>query len=300
MAAQPKAVGERQSELNAGTRGQWALFASHRRRIEQLLDSALPQKSPSLLGQAQRLPRLCVLGAGNCNDLDLRLLARRFADIHLIDIDPAALARGIHRQDVAGLNRLHCHAPIDLTGLAPTFDRWLGVEPAASEIGAAIEAAKTAPPPAVPGPFDVVLSSCVLSQLLGPARDRLQVNRHLLPSLGRAIISRHLRMMLQLLSPGGCAVFISDLVSSDTEPALARVPDDSLPELMRSLVQRRRTFAGLDPRAISIVLDELGVDRKWCAPWLWHLSPRRTYLVYAVLMRRKLSAERQIATWSQT
>jgi hypothetical protein len=288
MPAQSKAVGERQFELNDGTRGQWGLFASHRRRIEQLLDAALPQKSPLWLGQAQRLPRLCVLGAGNCNDLDLPVLAGRFAEIHLVDIDAAALSRAIRRQNVAEPQQVHCHAPIDLTGLAATFDRWLGVQPSPTDITAAIKTAELAQPPAVPGPFDAVLSSCVLSQLLGPPRDRLGVNHHLLPRLRRAIISRHFRTILQMLSPGGCAVFISDVVSSDTEPALAQVPDDALPELMRSLVRRRRTFRGLDPEAISVVLDELDADRRWFAPWLWHLSPRRTYLVYAGLIRRKL------------
>jgi hypothetical protein len=287
MAAQPKAVGERQSELNAGTRGQWALFAPHRQRIEQLLDTAISKKSPSLLGQAQRLPRLCVLGAGNCNDLDLPVLAGHFAEVHLIDIDPAALERAIHRQHVAESNRLRCHAPIDLTGLAATFDRWLGTKPTPDEITAATEMAALAPLPALPGPYDVVLSSCVLSQLIGPARDRLGVAHDLLPRLRGAIVRRHLRMILQLLAPGGGAVLISDVVSSDTEPALAQVPADALPELMRSLAQRRRTFRGLEPKVIDVFLDELGVERRWFAPWLWHLSPRRTYLVYAVLIRDK-------------
>ena len=39
-----------------------------------------------------------MLGAGNANDLDLEQLARRFDEVHLVDIDAAALARATGRQ----------------------------------------------------------------------------------------------------------------------------------------------------------------------------------------------------------
>ena len=61
-------------------------------RIEQLL---LPDVS-------HPAGRLCVLGAGNCNDLDLRRLSERFDEIHLIDLDPAALGEAVRRQGVEG------------------------------------------------------------------------------------------------------------------------------------------------------------------------------------------------------
>ena len=45
--------------------------------------------------------RLCVLGAGNCNDLDLVRLARSFAQVHLVDLDSPLPAIHLH------LQRLH-------------------------------------------------------------------------------------------------------------------------------------------------------------------------------------------------
>jgi hypothetical protein len=290
MALERKIVTDRQSELNQATRGQWTLFASHRKRVEQLLDSAIPRAHSLLPGGGQRQPRLCVVGAGNCNDLDLRFLARRFAEIHLIDIDAAALAGAVQRQNVAAVSHIHRHAPIDLAGLTGTFDRWLDDIPTTGEIEEAIKLATGTPAPNVPGPFDVVLSSCVLSQLISPARDRLGADHKMLPALRNAIVRRHLRLLLDMLAPGGTAVFVSDVVSSDTEPGLPRVRDDALPDMMRRLVERRRTFRGLDPGAISVALEgglhthSRIATRQWIAPWLWHISPRRTYLVYGLLL----------------
>ena len=79
-----EAVAEKQAALNDSTRGQWQMYASHRQAIERLIVSAL---------QSHR-GRICVLGAGNCNDLDLEWLATVFSEVHLVDIDPAALAAG--------------------------------------------------------------------------------------------------------------------------------------------------------------------------------------------------------------
>src|SRR6478736_4344582 len=99
-----KSVGDEQSRMNRSTRGQWDWYAAHRGRIERLI---VPQA---------RGGSICVLGAGNCNDLDLCWLTEVYQHVELVDIDPSALQRAVERQGVAGKMRLR--APVDLTGIA--------------------------------------------------------------------------------------------------------------------------------------------------------------------------------------
>jgi len=59
----------------------WRLYEGHRAHLTDVL-----------LGSARGDGgRLCLLGAGRCNDVDLEKLAATFAEIHLVDIDAKAL-----------------------------------------------------------------------------------------------------------------------------------------------------------------------------------------------------------------
>src|SRR5215470_12658620 len=91
---------------NRQTRDAWKRCAAHRRKIHALISAA---------GCAEG-SRLCVLGAGNCNDLDLRSLEQDFAKVYLVDLDREAIEVAIGRQQVSGSTRLVVHAPCDLSG----------------------------------------------------------------------------------------------------------------------------------------------------------------------------------------
>ena len=76
----------RQVALNAETRDHWNAFTGHRAKVTGLLAT-----EPS-----SGMSRLCVLGAGNCNDLDLAALLRaalsgRIVLLLLTRLLPAAL-----------------------------------------------------------------------------------------------------------------------------------------------------------------------------------------------------------------
>src|SRR5438132_14001730 len=96
----PESISDEQARQNRTTRNQWHLYASHRLEIEKLI-------VPESRGQ-----RLCVVGAGNCNDLDLRWLAGAYGEVHLVDIDPLALDGAVRRQRVA--------ASASADGIVPT------------------------------------------------------------------------------------------------------------------------------------------------------------------------------------
>lgn len=280
-------IADKQERLNRSTRGQWQLYASHRQEIERLL---APDTHDG---------RLCVLGAGNCNDLDLRWLSKVYREVHLVDIDAAALQRAVKFQQVREMPRVRLHAPVDLTGLADVIGDWMKAKPTALQVNAWLQstAKRSAELPTRLGaPFERVLSPCVLSQLLTPIRDALGEDHPAFPTLLAALRARHLQLMLDLLTPGGQGVFVCDVLSSTSCPGLARATEQELPDLMRARIASGRYFTGLDPASIIALLERAPsiagrIQDVWpVRPWLWHLGLNRCFLVYAVCFRRQLGA----------
>ena len=94
---------------NASAIGHEATFADHRARLTREIADRAP---------ATGRGRLCLLGAGNANDVDLDALADRFAEIHLVDIDPVAVARAIARVQPARRAQIVAQAPVDASGFS--------------------------------------------------------------------------------------------------------------------------------------------------------------------------------------
>src|SRR2546427_6062344 len=109
-------LARRQIEFNAGSRDTWDLFRPHRDWVTGLLQPALTAITP----------RVCVLGAGNCNDLDLATLLHTFQEIHLVDLDAEALTHGVARQGLENNPAVRTHGGLDVTGM---FDELAGWSP---------------------------------------------------------------------------------------------------------------------------------------------------------------------------
>ena len=284
-----ESVDQRQARFNRSTRSHWQHFAPHRARVQELI----------LTGR-ELTPggKFIALGAGNCNDLELRELLGAFGEVHLVDLDPAALTAACERQGVSGSPGLRLHAPIDLTGIAGIVSSWKAKAPRLPDVRQAVQASDTAVTPDLNGPFDVVLSSCVLSQLVGYATDALGGDRQPgFRDLVRAIRARHLRLMTDLLAPGGTGLLICDLVSSDSLQDLPRVREHELTGLIQKLARDGNFFSGLFPDALVAALHrgpDTGprvCDVRLLPPWLWRLGPQRTFLVYAVRFRKSVDSD---------
>ena len=276
-------VAQTQARFNRSTRTHWLHFAPHRARVQELILTGRP---------AERAGRFCALGAGNCNDLELARLLDAFEEVHLVDIDPRALNAAAERQGVAGSAGLRLHAPLDLTGIADLVSGWAGRSPSVPEVDAAVRQSAAAGTPDLGGPFDVVLSCCVLSQLVGYATDALGGRHPTYAELVRAIRGRHLRLMLDLLAPGGTGLLVCDLISSESVTELPRVPEHELPGLLRKLARDGTFFSGLYPDALAAAFGNDPAlaprvrDVRLLTPWAWRLGPLRTFLVYALRFRR--------------
>ena len=268
----------RQAAFNALSRGQWDGFATHRARVSTLLGA----------GGTPRPTRLCVLGAGNCNDLELSALLEAHREVHLVDLDGEALAAGAAHQGVRTHPALRCFGGIDLTGMLDAIAEWSPSTPVgAADVGALADWPAQRIAEALPGPYDVVASTCLLSQLVGNALPALGSAHPRFLDVVASIRTGHLRLLSRLTRPGGIAVVITDVVSSDTLPGLASLPDDALPQLLPRLAWERNFITGVHPAAILSTLESDRVlsarflRRDIAPPWRWRLHGR-TYLVWAV------------------
>ena len=102
----------------------------------------------------------------------------------------------------------------------------------------------------------------------------------------------HLRLASALTVPGGAMMLVSDLVSSDTLPALATVSQADLGELLRGAIAERNFFHGVNPEVVAHTFrDDPQLGREissieWLSPWLWDLG-LRVYAVWGLAARRR-------------
>jgi hypothetical protein len=274
-------LGGRQVAFNAASRGQWEAFTEHRRRLTDVL----------IRGSTAGGSRICVLGAGNANDLDLPALLQAHAEVHLVDIDAEALDLGAARQDVAGHPRLRLHGGVDVTAALGVLSGWTPMSalgPADFHALAAWPASRVAS--TLPGEFDRVASTCLLSQILETAAHSLGRGHRQLAEVESALLAGHLRLMARLASHGGDATLVAEVVSSDTLARLPEMSADELAELPPRLRREGNHFRGVHPQQLLAALradpsaGPLVATAGSLAPWRWRLHGR-TYLVGALSFR---------------
>lgn len=293
MSGQPRAASsvaaeiEEQRGSNASAVPHFDAFAGHRERLTELALSGV---------SAEAGARLCVLGAGNCYDLDLGRLAGVFREIHLVDLDPAALARARDRVAAADRAKIACHAPIDLTGLFDRLERWRSFQVQPPELFEHPGRTARAIAEKLPGPFDVVLSACVLSQMQLAALNVMSSGHRLFEPVRQLINLAHLRTLAALVAPGGRAVLVND-VASDQDYALGGVSDGGdLRALLAELVSAGKVIFAVRPDLLAWAVREDPVLSRSItlseplAAWLWHNGPERIFLVYATELRSLQSA----------
>jgi len=266
------------ARLNAASRGNWDVYAEHRRAVTHLI------------GSIKTAGSICVLGAGNCNDIDLRQLTTRGEEVHLYDIDRDALE---YAASVPGVNAsaLRIHGGIDLSGIAHVLDCWAEQAPSDGEIDLCIHKAQAPPEIGIRGTFDLVVSVGLLTQLIGAIVLRLGHHHPRLPELTLAVRDAHLRLIVGLTRPCGTGLLITDIVSSDTVPTLRDVEAADLPSLLAGLLEQKNFFTGANPVAmvrkctsdnwIAPTLSKIQLT----SPWRWDLG-QRSYMCCGLLLGR--------------
>lgn len=258
-------------------------FRSHRQALTRMLSQATQ-------GSGERL---CVLGAGNAYDLELEELLTRFAEVHLVDIDAAAVARARERVPEGPRSRLLAHAPVDLSGMFQDIERWGRMQVTPQELMAAPAAGAKRIAAALPGPFDVVVSTCLLTQLQLTLLQLLGDTHQLFFALREFLTLTHLRSLAALTKPGGRALLVTDLCSAEMFPPGRPRNDADLAPLMQELVDQGHVIHSSHPELVRVTLDDDPVLKRafgtgqLSSPWIWQNGPERRFLVYALTLPRK-------------
>jgi hypothetical protein len=261
----------------------WALYADHRAHFSAALLGCAPNSGG----------RLCILGAGKCNDSDLERLSQVFSEIHLVDLEPSALATAMARQTPATRTRLRPHCPVDLSLLsAKRIGKWQRKPPTPAEIEAASASTLAALLTRLPGEFDVVASACVLTQMSFALRGALGEKHAMLAPIRLSLMALHLNTLVGLTRAGGTCLFTSDLVSSTAYPLDSLPPERDLRSVMADVTNTGTSYFAANPALIreilhrDVLLGERAGEPEMLDPWLWTGPLQRTYLVYALRFAR--------------
>jgi hypothetical protein len=259
----------------------WELYAPHRERVMTLVP-AEPAGGT-----------LCVLGAGKCDDLDLPRLADRFAAIHLVDLDGEAMERARDRQPASVRDAIVLHGGIDLSGLLARLDEWGDAFPDDQTLHQTVFRSAHAVVDALGGPFDVTLSTCVMSQLMLPFQNAWTASGETWSKLSAATAAVHVGTLAHATAPRGAICLVFDVLSSDNAPALTALRDRPSEEIQAAVDAGTRTGTMLleqDPRNLLAQIRNSGIAApepgpSLTGPWLWDTSAA-LQLVYALSFRR--------------
>jgi hypothetical protein len=281
--SQVNRVKDEHLQRNLSTRDCWDGYAHHRSVVTELLVRSSRSDDGAL----------CVLGAGNCNDLDLQKLLHTFSEIHLVDLDDEAISEGVNRQLPGEQPQLHQHGHCDITGVTHLLANWSADSvPTNDELDACLAELAQVPQLGLPSNFDVVASVCVLTQLFDSVVGTLGESHPRFVEFITAIRTQHLQLMLNLLRPGGTGVLITDIVASTTLPQLLTIPDaDLLPTISRA-INERNFFTGTNPAILESLFRTHPaiapqVTRiRHSPPWRWQLL-NKVHAVYAIEVTRR-------------
>ncbi len=253
----------------------WALYTAHRARFTDALVET----------GGDRGGRVCILGAGPCNDVDLERLASTYSEVHLVDIAPKALARAVARQPSEIRPRLFRHAPVDLSGLsARRLTKWKRFPPSSSEVTSAAQASLQSIVRQLPGPFDVVASACVLTQMSFDLRSVLGDGHPMLGAIRLSLMATHVNLLLGLAATGGAVLFVCDAASSTHYPLGELQPGRDLREVLSDIVKVGACYFAANPDMIRSLFRRVA-EPELLDPWLWTGAFGRTYFVYAFRLR---------------
>jgi len=272
-----------QALANLSALPHFASFGEHRQRLTALTLAA---------AAAHPAPTLCVLGAGNCFDLDLGELASRYEAVHLVDIDARALESAFARQEPATRDRLVLHAPVDLSGLLDRIDRWSRLQVTPEELMGHAQASAGQLRERLGGPFDVVLSACMLSQMQLSVLRVLSEQHRLFEAVRWTLNLTHFRTLAALTAASGRALFATDVSSGQLHALDALASDVDYEALVQELTNAGKVFDFADPRRLAALFSDDPVLRRAFQPfgvsdaWLWKNGPETTFLVYASELRR--------------
>lgn len=262
----------------------WTAFAPHRSRICRTLCSL--SRGPE--------SRLCIWGSGRTTDLDLIELVKHFSQIDLVDLHPTVTNEALIQRGFAQHPRVTAISGIDVAGLSNHWKEFKK-SPCEFNLQAIINSCRDATISL--GQYDVVASTCLLSQVLRNAYECVETSglshsliQEYFPKILKSIREKHLELILEHTVSGGSSVLITDLTSAEALPQLLK-PNADLNRLISTDVVKGNHFHGLNPRSISESIEQQVGSEKLAqvqisSPWVWNAIENQ-YLCLAYRLDRK-------------
>jgi hypothetical protein len=282
---------DEQQRANESTRALFASYREHREQTTRLALEAAELVAPRPPG-LEASGSLCVLGAGNCLDVDLARLSERFAAVHLVDIDRAAVEGAVARQTTETRARLVVHAPLDISGLLDKLERWGRLQTTEAELLGHHRRTAEALAARV-GTHDVVVSACCITQMQLSVLRALGQGHQLFDAARHVLAVTHLHTLFELTKRGGRALLVTDVLSSERYAPLAELPSDSsglgvLTDVMAAeqmIYIARPGLFHLLQREDPLLRAESALSAPLAA-WPWQNGPER-FLVYGMALDRR-------------
>lgn len=264
----------------------------HAHRVTRLLEDVAPAENG----------KLCVLGAGPCNDLFLNRLLESWQTIELVDhtptrIDEALEFQGVSRDRVriTALDLLWGTQGVpnlqfdDLEDEAIRRHEVQAASAKSGEIGLVRWSQARWEP--LEESFDGIASTCLLSQLILQVKSWMGNDHPELVEAIKLVRWRHFMLMAKSLCSGGTGLLVCDFVSSDTLPQLMDVDSRALPSLLKHALETDNFFHGLNPGillkvaredvSLQAMMKNVGLSN----PWVWYTGDK-AYAVVAIRFQR--------------
>jgi hypothetical protein len=146
---------------------------------------------------------------------------------------------------------------------------------------------------ALPMRADVVMSSCVLSQIVHTCHRELGHGHPDLTAVACALVVAHMRLLATLVKPEGVGVLVTDTVTSETCALDELWQTPSPMAFLERLEAAGGNLSGTGPAFLRRLLrtDQIASplvgDVRLIEPWLWHLDGQMTLLAYALTFRHR-------------
>ncbi|MCA9262534.1 MAG: hypothetical protein KDA60_01750 [Planctomycetales bacterium] len=257
---------------NAMSRGFRDTFQHHRERVTGLVSAA--RRTPR--------DRVVLLGAGNCNDVDLLSLADQFRHVDLVDLDEDAIRQAVADWDVQSRVNVQTRGNVDLAGFGRLVGNWTPDRIRTDDqMDQLIRAVAEYSFCQELGQYDVVVSTCLLSQLIDSLVLTTSPHHARFVELVLTVRTRHVANVLDAAMPGGRVVIVTDFVSSQTCPELKYWDDRQLAQMMPQIIESGNFFTGLNPYLLYRLVSAGGplasrvTSAELVSPWLWDMGKKR-------------------------
>jgi hypothetical protein len=283
--------------------GKWM---SHRQEIKFLIEQSM--------GEINAKDEIIILGAGNCDDLDLPYLADKFHTITLADIDNDSMQAAVSGLDPSLQPQIKLLDSLDFTGLDQLifysrFQSLLENQAPASQLIAfleeiSLEAGKKPVLAHLKKRYAAVISSAVHTQLFYVhalsdfavyanlyEKQEIQLIVDAIAGLRDFLIRQYNGMLFSLAKLNGAVIVWTDIILLDAQTnfineTLYALPDEK--ERAEYMLRLMGSY-GIESAVLALqdLNDKMAVEKKLLRSWLWPFNAEKQFMTVGIAGRAK-------------